>query len=90
MIAGRVALDRTDPVEAMRAIRDGRIPPIESVRPDTPAALAAAIGQALRNKRDERPTAAELGLVLEGYLKSSPDMATSLQLAEGWAAGSAG
>jgi serine/threonine-protein kinase len=86
LIAGRVALDRTDPVETMRAIRDGKIPPIESVRPGVPAALAAALGHALRGKRDERATAAELGTMLEGFIKSTPEMATSLQLAE-WVTG---
>jgi len=82
LVAGRVALSRKDPVEAMRAIRDGRIPRLERARPDVPAALAAAIGAALEVNPTERPSAMELGLMLEGYIKSSPDLGTSLEASQ--------
>ncbi|HUH04175.1 MAG TPA: serine/threonine-protein kinase [Kofleriaceae bacterium] len=82
LVAGRVALDRDDPVEAMRRIRDGRIPSLERARPDVPPALAAAIAAGLEVQRDDRPTAAELGVMLEGYIKASPELGTALQLAE--------
>jgi len=82
MLAGRYVVDRRDPVEAMRAIRDGRLPPIEQVVPGIPAPLAAALGHALAVDRDARATAAELGVALESFIKSAPEMATPLQLAE--------
>ncbi len=82
LVAGRVALSRKDPVDAMRAIRDGRIPRLESARPDVPAALAAAIGAALEVDPAERPSAMELGLMLEGYIKASPELGTSLEASQ--------
>src|SRR5688500_6086321 len=82
MLAGRYIVDRKDPVEAMRSIRDGKFPAIEELKPDVPAPLAAALGHALEVDRDDRATAAELGVALESYIKSSPEMATPLQLAE--------
>ncbi len=82
LLAGRVALSRKDPVDAMRAIRDGRIPKLESARPDVPPALAAAIGAALEVNPTERPSAMELGLMLEGYIKASPELGTSLEASQ--------
>ena len=82
LLAGRHVVDRRDPAASMRAIRDGRFPPIEEVAPRVPAPLAAAIGQALEVDRDERSTAAELGVTLEAFIKSSPDLATGMQLSE--------
>ncbi len=82
MLAGRNVVDRGDPAEGMRAIRDGRFPSIEQVAPGVPPPLAAAIGQALTVRREERSAAAELGVALEAFIKASPDLATSMQLAD--------
>ncbi len=82
LLAGRVAVSREDPVEAMKVIRDGRLPAIETIRRDVPAALAAAVGRALSRDREDRPTAAQLGLELEGYLKGAAGLATSMFVAE--------
>jgi serine/threonine-protein kinase len=82
LLAGRNVVDRGDPADGMRAIRDGRFPPIEQVAPGVPAPLAAAIGHALEVRRDDRSTAAELGVALEAYIKASPDLATAMQLSE--------
>ena len=82
ILAGRVALDRTDPVEAMKCIRDGRLPSIRKARPDVPDGLARVIEMALTVKPAERPTAAELGNAFEAFIKASPDLATSMQLSE--------
>ena len=80
--AGTTIVDRGDVVEAMKVIRDGRYLPIERVAPRTPPALAHAIGWALAHQRDDRPTAAQLQVALEEYIKRAPQVATSGQLAE--------
>ncbi len=80
LLAGCVALDRTDPVEAMKRIRDGRLPRIQDVRPDVPAVLAAVLEQALSVRPEARPSPAELGNAFEGFIKSSPELGTSMQL----------
>jgi serine/threonine-protein kinase len=82
LLAGRVALPRTDPVEAMTMIRDGKLPPLEEARPDVPPALAAVLEQGLEVDREHRPSAADLGAALEGFIKSSPELGTAMQLSE--------
>jgi len=82
LLAGRHVVERGDPGEAMRAIRDGRIPPIEKVVPDVPRPLAAALARALVVRREDRCSAAELGQELEGFIKASPQLATPMQLGE--------
>jgi len=82
LLAGRVALPRTDPVEAMTMIRDGKIPPLRAARPDVPPALATVLEQGLRVDREHRPSAADLGNALEGFIKSSPELGTAMQLSE--------
>ncbi len=81
LLAGRAAVRRDDPVEGMRQIRDGKIARIEDVRRDIPPALAAALGMALSSDPAERASAAELGTALEAFLKVSPDLTTSMELA---------
>ncbi|HEU5058238.1 MAG TPA: serine/threonine-protein kinase [Kofleriaceae bacterium] len=83
LLAGKIMVPRTDPIEGMRMIRDCRFPPIEKERPDLPGNLAAAIGRALKNKREERATAVELGRALEEFIKNSADgIGSSLELAQ--------
>lgn len=82
LIAGRIAIDRSDPVALMKTIRDGKFPDIRTVRPDTPPALVDALAGAMRVNIKERSTAYELGSRLEEFLKASPRMATSMQVAE--------
>lgn len=82
LLAGRVALPRTDPVEAMTMIRDGKIPPLRAARPDVPPALATVLERGLRVDREHRPSAADLGNALEGFIKSSPELGTAMQLSE--------
>src|SRR5262249_26696097 len=81
LAAGRYAFERGDPAAVMRAIRDGRVPSGESAAPRPPPPLAEAIRWMLAADPDQRPTAAELGAALEAFIKSSPDLATSPQLA---------
>ncbi|MCB9572430.1 MAG: serine/threonine protein kinase [Kofleriaceae bacterium] len=82
LLTGKNVVDRGDPAEGMRAIRDGRFPAVEQVAPWVPAPLAAAIGQALEVDRDQRATAAELGVALEAYIKASPELATAMQVSD--------
>ncbi|MBV8761604.1 MAG: serine/threonine protein kinase, partial [Deltaproteobacteria bacterium] len=80
LLAGRYIVSRGDAVEAMRAIRDGKLDPLDKVAPQTPPALAKAIMWALEPKREKRASAAELAQALEQFIKSSPDIATTMQL----------
>ncbi len=81
LLAGRAIVGRGDAIEAMRAIRDGKLERIEKAAPKTPVALAKAINWALETKRDRRATAADLASALEAFIKSSPEIATPMQLA---------
>jgi hypothetical protein len=80
LLAGKTIVARGDAVEAMRAIRDGRLTPIEVAAPGTPGALAAAITWGLQTRRELRPSAMQLAGQLEAFIKSSPELATPIQL----------
>ena len=80
LLTGKYIVQRGDAVEAMRAIRDGKIEPIDKVAPATPPALAMAFLWALLPMRFKRATAADLAQALEAFIKSSPDIATAMQL----------
>jgi hypothetical protein len=80
LLAGRTIVGRGDAIEAMRAIRDGRLTPIEQAAPLTPGALAAAVTWALQTRRELRPSAMQLAERLETFLKSSPELATPMQV----------
>ncbi|MBP9086855.1 MAG: protein kinase, partial [Kofleriaceae bacterium] len=77
---GKPLFDRGDPAAAMRAIRDGNFPPVQSIVPSIPPPLAQAIAWAMEVDRDRRATAADLAHALEAYIKSSPELATAMQL----------
>jgi serine/threonine-protein kinase len=81
LLAGKTIVGRTDTVEAMRAIRDGKLEPLDRAAPDTPRPLVDAIHWALETRRDQRATAADLAQALEAFIKSSPELATPMQLA---------
>ncbi|HEY4059667.1 MAG TPA: protein kinase [Kofleriaceae bacterium] len=80
LLAGRTIVGRSDAVESMRAIRDGKLPPIDKVAPKTPSGLAKAINWAMQTDREKRATALQFASALEAYIKSSPDLATPLHL----------
>jgi serine/threonine protein kinase len=80
LLSRKTIVPRGEAVEAMRAIRDGKLMPIEQAAPWTPAPLAAAITWALQRKRDQRPTAMQLAQALEAFIKSSPEVATAMAL----------
>lgn len=81
LLAGKTIVSRGDAVEAMRAIRDGKLPPIQSVAPWVPAPLAQALGWAMQTRREQRATAMDFAQALEAFIKSSPDLATPMQVA---------
>ena len=83
LLAGRFIVPRGDAVGAMRLIRDGKLEPLASVAPQLPPALVHAITWGLETKREKRATAAELAQALEAVIKSSPEIATPMQLG-GW------
>ena len=71
MLTGRPAVPRDDVVVAMRTIRDGQVPPVELVRPDTPPELAAALAGAFARDKASRSSALDFGLALEGFIKGA-------------------
>jgi hypothetical protein len=79
-VAGKTIVPRGDAAAAMRAIRDGKLAPIERAAPWTPPPLANAITWALQTRREHRPTAMQLAQELEAFIKSSPELATPMQL----------
>lgn len=80
MATGKPLIDRGDPGAAMRSIRDGKFPPVQSIVPSIPPPLAQAIAWAMEVDRDRRATAADLAQALEAYIKASPELATAMQL----------
>ncbi|HVV86794.1 MAG TPA: serine/threonine-protein kinase, partial [Kofleriaceae bacterium] len=82
ILAGRNIVERGDVVEAMKAMRDGRFKSIREVAPKTPAKLADAVTRALTLRKEDRPTATQLQVMLEEYIKGARGLATPVQLAE--------
>jgi serine/threonine-protein kinase len=81
LLTGKYIVQRGDAVEAMRMIRDGKLDPIDRVAPHVPAPLAKAVMWALEPKKEQRATAADFAQALEAFIKSSPELATAMQLA---------
>ncbi len=54
IIAGRPPFDAESFPELVLKVQAGKVVPLSDVRPDVPAALSAAIGQALEGDRDKR------------------------------------
>ncbi|MDQ3340263.1 MAG: protein kinase [Myxococcota bacterium] len=82
LLSGKTIVSRGDPVEAMRAIRDGKLPPLDKAAPGTPEPLRKAIMWALETKRERRASAADLATALEAFIKASPELAGPMQLAQ--------
>ena len=80
LLTGKTIVGRGDAVEAMRAIRDGKLPPIAQAAPHTPPALAKALTWAMQTRREIRATAMDFAQALEAFIKSSPELATPMQL----------
>ena len=82
LLAGKTIVGRGDAVEAMRAIRDGKLPSLEKAAPNVPEPLVKAITWALETKRERRCTAEELANALEAFIKASPEIAGPMQLGQ--------
>jgi serine/threonine-protein kinase len=82
LLAGKTIVGRGDAVDAMRAIRDGKLPPLDKAAPGTPEPLVKAIHWGLETKRERRATAADLAQALESFIKASPELAGPMQLAQ--------
>ena len=80
LLTGKTIVGRGDAIEAMRAIRDGKLPPISVAAPHTPPALAKALTWALQTRREVRATAMDFAQALEAFIKSSPELATPMQI----------
>ncbi|HPH68738.1 MAG TPA: protein kinase, partial [Kofleriaceae bacterium] len=80
LATGRPLVERGDPGAAMRAIRDGKFPAVETIVPSIPPPLSQALAWAMEVDRDRRATAADLTQALEAYVKASPELATAMQL----------
>jgi len=80
LLAGKTIVGRGDAVDAMRAIRDGKLQPIQQAAPHTPPALAKAIAWAMQTRKEMRATAMDFAQALEQFIKSSPELATPMQL----------
>ncbi len=80
LLSGKTIVGRGDAIEAMRAIRDGKLPPLSVAAPHTPPALAKALTWALQTRREIRATAMDFAQALEAFIKSSPELATPMQI----------
>lgn len=80
LLTGRGAVTRDDQILAMQTIRDGKVPPVESVRNDVPKPLALALRRALQKSPNKRPDAHEFGADLEKYLKRSNEPSSPADL----------
>nr|POE47988.1 peroxide stress-activated histidine kinase mak3 [Quercus suber] len=54
MLAGQAAFEGTTPLDIMQAVLSRRAPPVTSVRPDVPDAIAAVISKMTAKQMDER------------------------------------
>lgn len=74
---------RTEPIQAMRRIRAGDIPPPRRAGASLPPHLEKIILRALARNRDERyRNAAEMQMDLEAFLRTVPQIVSSIALGE--------
>ena len=67
MLAGRAPFAQQNPAAVMYEILNREPAPVESLRPDTPASLAALVGRLLQKDPDRRPdTSADVISALQG------------------------
>ena len=87
LATGRVPFGRhqKDEYELLRAMRNPRIPPLASLRPDLPEPLLDAVAQALEPERERRTiTAAELADVVRANVDVSAGWLELASLLERW------
>ena len=87
LATGRAPFGRQqkDEFEILRAMRQPRIPPLGSIRPDLPEPLLAAVAQALEPEREHRSiTAAELAEVVRAHVDVRAGWIELATLLESW------
>jgi serine/threonine protein kinase len=87
LATGRVPFGRhrKDEWELLRAMRNPRIPPLASLRPDLPEPVLTAVGRALEPERDRRTiTAAELADVVRAHFDVRTGWTELATLLERW------
>ncbi len=84
VLAGEKLFKGENPLEIIRAIRDGEIPPIGAKRGDVPDELGAVVAQALaRSPGDRHPSARAMARTLANILRTTPSSTGADVLAEG-------
>jgi serine/threonine-protein kinase len=82
LLTGRRLFHRRNELDMLRAVQMCDVPPLRSVRPELPAALAAAIETALEPAVDDRwNSAAELGDALLAWLSAAVETPSKSRLA---------
>ncbi|HEX8792071.1 MAG TPA: serine/threonine-protein kinase [Polyangiaceae bacterium] len=87
LATGRAPFGRQqkDEFEILRAMRQPRIPPLGSIRPDLPEPLLAAIARALEPERENRKiTAAELAETVRAHVDVKAGWTELATLLESW------
>jgi serine/threonine protein kinase len=87
LATGRAPFDRQqkDEWEILRAMRQPRIPPLGSIRPDLPEPLLAAVARALEPEREHRTiTAAELAETVRAHIDVGTGWTKLAMLLESW------
>ena len=87
LATGRVPFGRhqKDEYEMLRAMRNPRIPPLSSLRPDLPEPLLDAVARALEPERERRSiTAAELAEVVRAHVDVGAGWLELASLLERW------
>jgi serine/threonine-protein kinase len=83
LLTGKRLFHRRNELDMLRAVQMCDVPPLRSVRPDVPPALAAAIELALAAEPDDRwATAAEMAQALLAWLSSAGETPSKTRLAE--------
>jgi serine/threonine protein kinase len=87
LATGRAPFGRQqkDEFEILRAMRQPRIPPLGSIRPDLPEALLDAVARALEPEREQRTiTAAELAEIVRAHVDVRAGWTDLATLLESW------
>jgi serine/threonine-protein kinase len=83
LLAGRRLFARKNEMDTIMAIREGKVPPLEEIRPDIDPMLPPIVMKALAQDPNERhQTAEQLRVDLESYLSSRPWRPTTRELAD--------
>jgi len=77
-LVGRKLFTGKNEIEVIMKVRQTRVLPIETLRPDLPSPLSLAVAQALATSPEERPASArEMGRMLAAILRTVPEAVDS-------------